>query len=179
METTKVNYCLYYFHLHSTYMYHFLLLCRWIVVNIVNKTQFSLKFENGWFKHGRFWDAPGSTKAFGCSWFSGCNTALRLEGVSGAALFYLQIPNQLGEFPIAIAFSHPSSENFKIKANFTSDMRYVWETMKQQRSYDDSRPLKDVFVTKNNEKVHVNFKLTADPGQHAKVILTQIYDDKA
>ena len=149
------------------------------MVNIVNKTQFSLKFENGWFKHGHFWDAPGSTKAFGCSWFSGCNTALHLDGVSGAALFYLQIPNQFGEFPITIAFSHPSSGNFKIKANFTPDMRYVWATMKEQRSYDDSRALKDVFVTNNNEKVRVNFKLTTDPGQHAKVVLTQIYDDKA
>ena len=151
------------------------------MVNIVNKTQFSLKFENGWFYRGRFWDAPGSTKAFGCSWFSGCNTTLLLEGVSGAALFYLQMPNQLGEFPIAIAFSNPgnSSGNFKIKANFTPDMRYVWETMKEQRSYDDSCTLKDVFVTKNNETVQVNFKLTADPGQHAKVVLTQIYEDKA
>ena len=108
---------------------------RWIVINVINETQFSLKYEKEWFDVGRFWDAPTSIAPFSKASFSGCSTlwgAVGYHGVSGATLFHLCIPGQLIEHPITIAFSNPGTGSIKTRADFSQDMKEVWKRMDKQ-----------------------------------------------
>ena len=144
-------------------------LFRWIVINIVNETQFSLKYQTEWFDVGRFWDAPTNIAPFHQASFSGCSTFLGsagYHGVSGAALFYLQIPGQLKEHPISVAFSNPGGTgSFKTRADFSYNMKEVWKRMDDQRTHN---------VDKVIGIQHTKFQLTSTPGTQAKVTLTQV-----
>ena len=134
-----------------------------MVVNIANETQFSLKYEKEWFDVGRFWDAPCNTAAFGHSSFSGCNTfwgAAGYHGVSGAVLFYLQIPGQLKEHPITIAFSNPGTGSIKTRAEFSQDVEEVWKRMDKQCTHNAK---KDMPLGTQ----HTTFQLTSTPGNRA------------
>ena len=144
--------------------------CRWIAVNVANETQFNLKYEEEWFDVGRFWDAPCNTAAFGHSSFSGSSTywgAAGHHGVSGAALFYLQIPGELKEHPITIAFSNPGTGSIKTRAEFSQDMKEVWKRMDKQCTHNAE---KDVLLGIQQTK----FQLTSTPGSQAKVTITQV-----
>ena len=72
---------------------------------------------------------PGSIPAFNHSSFSGSNVVPRLIKVSGAALFYLQMLGELKEHPIIIAFSNPFVQSIKTRAEFTSNMKEIWDRM--------------------------------------------------
>lgn len=149
-------------------MLYYTKLYRWIVVNIANETQFNLRYEKEWFDVGRFWDAPCNTVGFGCSSFSGSSTywgAAGYHGVSGAALFYLQMPGSLEDQPITIAFSNPSLGSIKTRAEFSEDMKEVWKRMDRQCTHNDEKDL----GTHNTK-----FQLTSTPGTQAKVTITQI-----
>ena len=146
-----------------------------MVVNISNETQFSLGFDKEWFDVGRFWDAPTTTKPFGHSGYSGSSTywgAAGFHGVSGAALFNLDTPGN--PTPISIAFSNPGTGNIKTRAEFSSDLKAVWDKMEEQCTHNDSKFMGE-YTTKGNEKVHVTLYLTSTPGNQARVTLTQAY----
>ena len=139
------------------------------MINIANETQFSLRYEEEWFDVGRFWDAPTNIAPFSQASFSGCSTywgAAGYHGVSGATLFYLQIPGQLKDHPIAIAFSNPSTGSIKTRADFSQDMKEVWKIMDRHRTYNTEK--KDISIQQ------VKFQLTSTPGNLAKVTLTQV-----
>ena len=142
---------------------------RWIIVNISNETQFSLKYAIEWFDVGRFWDAPSGIAKFSRSAYSGCSTkwgAAGYHGVSGAALFHLQIPGQLEDHPITIAFSNPGTGSIKTRAEFCQDMKDVWGRMvKQCTSYAE----KEVEL----QCSCIKLQLTATPGNQAIVTITQ------
>ena len=140
-----------------------------MIVNIINETQFSLKYEKEWFDVGRFWDAPSNTVAFGHSFFSGCSTfwgAAGYHGVSGAVLFYIQIPGQLKAYPITIAFSNPGTGSIKTRAEFSQDMKEVWKSMDEQHTYNAELDI-GIQGTK--------FMLVSTPGNQAMVTLTQVH----
>ena len=141
------------------------------MINVVNQTQFNLKYEKEWFDVGRFWDAPCNIAPFSHCFFSGSSTywgAARYHGVSGAALFYLQIPGQLEEHPITISFSNPSMGSIKTRAEFCQDVKEVWTRMDKQCTHNDE---KDVGVQSTK------FQLTSTPGNQSKVTITQIHTD--
>ena len=138
------------------------------MINVANETQFSLKYEKEWFDVGRFWDAPRNIAPFNHVSFSGCSTywgAAGYHGVSGTVLFYLQIPGQLKEYPITIAFSNPGTGSIKTRADFSLDMKEVWKSMDKQCTYNSE---KDMSIQ------HTRFQLTSTPGNQAKVTLTQV-----
>ena len=140
--------------------------CRWIVVNIANETQFSLKFEKEWFNVGHFWDAPSNIAAFSHS-FSGCNTfwgTAGYHGVSGAVLFFIQIPGQPNIYPITIAFSNPGVTGFKTRAEFSQHMKEVWQRMDEQCTYNTGLDI----------HVGTKLELVSTPGNQAMVTLTQV-----
>ena len=144
------------------------------MINVANLTQFDLKYEKEWFDVGRFWDAPSNIAAFSHSSFSGSSTywAARHHGVSGAALFYLQIPGQMEEHPITIAFSnpvfsHPSTGSIKSRAEFSKDVKEVWKRMDKQCTHDTEKAATLGGVSSK-------FELTSTPGNQAIVTLRQV-----
>ena len=144
--------------------------CRWIVINVANLTQFTLKYKGEWFDVGRFWGAPSNIAAFCHSSFSGSNTywgAAGYHGVSGAALFYLQIPGQMEEHPITIAFSNPGTGSIKTRAEFSKDVKEVWKRMDEQCTHDTEK-------TATLDGVSSKFELTSTPGSQAMVTLRQV-----
>ena len=138
-------------------------------MNITNETQFPLKYEKECFNKGRFWDAPSNVAAFSHSIYSGCNTfwgaAVGCHGVSGAVLFYIQIPGQPVTYPITIAFSHPGTGYLKTRAEFSLDMKEVWKRMVDQST---NHAELDVGIQ------HTKFILVSTPGNQAMVTLTQV-----
>ena len=139
-----------------------------MIINVTNETQFSLKFEKEWFNMGRFWDAPSNIAAFSHSFFSGCNTiwdAAGCHGVSGTVLFYIQIPSQPKTYPITIAFSKPGVRAVKTRAEFSQDMKGVWQRMDERCTYSTELDI-GIQCTK--------FELVSTPGNQAMVILTQV-----
>ena len=129
------------------------------------------KYQTEWFDVGRFWDAPTNIAPFHQASFSGCSTFLGLagyHGVSSAALFYLQIPGQLKEHPISIAFSHPGGiGSIKTRADFSHNMKEVWKRMEDHGTYYTEK------VT-GIQQCHTKFQVTSTPGNQAKVTLTQV-----
>ena len=149
---------------------------RWIIINIANETQFTLKYTNEWFGVGRFWDAPCSIAQFSQSFFSGCNTyrgAVGYHGVSGAALFHLQIPGQSGHHPITIAFSNPSIGTIKTRAEFCNDVKEVWKRMITHCTSHDE---KHIIVGPQHSRIKL--QLTSTSGTQAIVTVTQINDNE-
>ena len=139
------------------------------MISVANLTQFDLKYEKEWFDVGRFWGAPSNIAAFSYSSFSGCNTywgAASYHGVSGAALFYLQIPGQVEQHPVTIAFSNPSIGSIKTRADFSTEMKEVWTRMDKQCTHNTE---KDIGVQ------GTKLQLTSTPGSQSKVTLTQIH----
>ena len=144
------------------------------MINVANLTQFNLKYEKEWFDVGRFWDAPSNIAAFSHSSFSGSSTywgAAGYHGVSGAALFYLQIPGQMEIHPITIAFSNPGKGSIKTRAEFSKDVKEVWKRMDKQCT-----------CTHDAEKAATlggmtsKFELTSTPGNEAMVALRQVHN---
>ena len=141
-----------------------------MTINIINETQFSLRYVQEWFDVGRFWSAPCNTRAFSHSSFSVSSTywgAATYHGVSGAALFYLQIPGEVEDHPITIAFSNPSTGSIKTRAEFSQDLKEVWRVMDKQTTHNDETK---VCIGTNS----VRFSLTSTPGSQAVVTITQV-----
>ena len=145
-----------------------------MVINIINETQFSIRYAQEWFDVGRFWSAPCNMAAFSHSAFSVSSTfwgAAGHHGVSGAALFYLQIPSQGEDHPITIAFSNPSTGSIKTRAEFSCDLKEVWKIMDKQITHSD-----DTITSIGGHSIR--FSLTSTPGNQAVVSLTQVsYSD--
>ena len=144
------------------------------MINIANETQFSLNYQTEWFDVGRFWDAPTNIAPFSHASFSGCSTLFGpagYHGVSGAALFYLQIPGQRRKHPISVAFSNPGGMGcIKTRADFSHDMKEVWQRMDNQHTYN---------VEKGVGILSTKFQLISTPGKQAKVTLTQVMNNIA
>lgn len=145
----------------------------------MNETQFNLIFDNSWLYKGRFWRAPQvTTYAFNHSAFSACNSpGIRLKpGISGAAVFHIDIAGE--ELPISIAFSNPF--NFwsppKTRAEFTANMKTVWDRMVDDSPYTELKNI-GVCETNKSKKVNVTFSLTSAPGKLSKVTIAQIAQD--
>ena len=141
-----------------------------MIINIANETQFNLKYEKEWFDVGRFWDAPANISALSHSAFSGSSTywgAIGYQGVSGAALFYLQVPGQHEEHPITIAFSNPGTGSIKTRAEFCQNMTDVWERMTKQCTHNTDKKIMLGLQS-------INIKLTSTPASQAMVTLTQV-----
>ena len=144
--------------------------CRWIIVNIANETQFNIKYAKEWFDVGRFWDAPCNVAKFSHSAFSGCSTywgAAGHHGVSGAALFYLQVPGQVEAHPITIAFSNPGTGSIKTRAEFCDNMKEVWKRMVKQCT---SHAEKDIRL----HWTRIKLQLMSTPGTQALVTVTHL-----
>ena len=143
---------------------------RWTIVNIANETQFNIKYTKEWFDVGRFWDAPCNIAKFSHSAYSGCSTywgAAGHHGVSGAALFYLQIPGQVEAHPITIAFSNPGTGSIKTRAEFCDDMKEVWKRMVKQCT---SHAEKEIRL----HCTQIKLQLTSTPGTQALVTVTHL-----
>ena len=140
------------------------------MISVANLTQFDLKYEKEWFDVGRFWDAPSNIAAFSHSSFSGSSTywgAAGYHGVSGAALFYLQLPGQMEEHPVTIAFSNPGTGSIKTRAEFSKDVKEVWKRMDKQCTLDTEKAATLGGVSSK-------FELTSTPGNQAMVTLRQV-----
>ena len=154
---------------------------RWIIVNIANETQFGLRYENHWFNYGAFYDSPSNIPAFGHSYFSACNTFESMWAwiVSGVAIFFLQVPRELKEHPICIAFSNPRLLPIATRAEFCSDMKSVWLNLGLfpigRRSTHLYRKDLCLQSSTNGAKVSVILQLKSTPGLQANVTLTQTY----
>ena len=127
-------------------------------------------FEKEWFNVGHFWDAPSNIAAFSHSSFSGCSAhfgAGGYHGVSGAVLFFIQIPDQPKLHPITITFSNPAVAGYKTRAEFSQDVKEVWQRMDKQCTYSTELDIQvGIYCTK--------LELTSTPGNQAMVNLTQV-----
>lgn len=99
---------------------------RYIIIKVENKTPFPISWTGRvHLSSGKFWDGmkPQNIPAGAGIAFAGCNRDEAIAGVSGAAMFAVNIRNDKSE-SFAIAFSHP------VEASFSNAATRWWNTVK-------------------------------------------------
>lgn len=103
-------------------------------VNVVNETQFHLRFRDCMFECGRFWDAPKSAEVTNHSTFSICEKFGKVvSGVKGALLYTLEVPGD--DVHICVAFQNPFIGKFKLRAEFSKNMGAVIKNLNDNTTF--------------------------------------------
>ncbi|OJJ22334.1 hypothetical protein BKI52_06525 [marine bacterium AO1-C] len=153
---------------------------RWMTVTIINETQYNIVFEESYFDSGRFWTPPTNTPAFKSMTFSGCNKdGSILTGVSGGALFQLQMPKEGGGYEklnFGVGFSNPEAGSIKISGIYPTKSGEEGAKQAYDKVDDGTTNKKsEVFPGKDKDghDIKVQFILVASAGQEARVTITE------
>ncbi len=148
---------------------------RWVTVTVFNQTQYSLVYQASYFDSGRFWTAPTNVEPFKEMTFSGCNkNDSILTGVSGAAIFQLQMPKKGGGYEtldIGAGFTNPQSGAFKSSGIFTSSGKAAYEATTDNTSNNTSSNYSGKDT--DDKETTINFLVVSSPGQEASLTVTE------
>ena len=144
---------------------------RYMMVTLVNKTEFDIHPVKTWFDSGRFWTAPAICNKMGRMGFSGCNKDWSIAtGVSGVVLFNIRVGSK--DHPLSVAFSNPMVGAVKCLAEFKSNYEVIWDRMNNAETYCDKIPIGN-FKDTEGKSLSITLTSTSIPGMDAIVDITE------
>ena len=144
---------------------------RYMMITLVNKSEFDIHPVDTWFYSGRFWTAPAVCNKMSKMGFSGCNRDWSIAtGVSGVVLFTIRVAGK--EHPLSVAFCNPMAGGIMCHAEFNADYRGVWQRMIRHVIYREDLAIGD-FEDKEGKPLSIKLALIAIPGMDAMVDITE------
>ena len=144
---------------------------RYMMITLVNKSEFDIHPVDTWFYSGRFWTAPAVCNPMGNMGFSVCNKDWILAtSVSGVVLFNIIVGSKV--HPLSVAFSNPLAGVIKCRAEFNSDYNSVWQRMVRDNIHCDDIVIGD-FEDKEGKSLSITLTSTSIPGMDAMVDITE------
>lgn len=147
-------------------------------MTFVNATQFSIQYHDSCLLSGTIAEKPTVISSFN---HSAIFASSQGESVSGALLFYIDVPG-LDNFPVTIAFFNPPTGPCAVQAEFTDNLKSILERVSKRGtldqpcvSYADLGEQKTEWGT----DVSVKLQMQCSSGCEAKVTLTQFDHDMA